>query len=107
MFRDREQIARINEKEKYWFDSHVRKVIITLNVGKCKTGVKIQSPEFRTFGAYTFPCCQLQGGDGLYSFACLGVLRNAILSSFFNIAYGRHSHEKTKQNHTLVKCAHD
>lgn len=46
MFRDREQIARINEKEKYWFDSHVRKVIITLNVGKCKTGIKIQSPEF-------------------------------------------------------------
>lgn len=73
------------------FDFHIRKqVIITLNVGKCKTGVKIHSPELCTFGAYKFPCCQLQGGDEFYNFACLGVLRNDNISSFFNIAYGRH-----------------
>lgn len=56
----RQQIVGLTKVKNIRFDFHIRKVVITLNVGKSKTGVKTHSPEFHHFGVYRIQCCQLQ-----------------------------------------------
>jgi hypothetical protein len=58
-FRGGKQIGRINEDEKLGLIFTLEN-IITLNVGKCKTGVKTHSPEFHNFGVHKIQRCQLQ-----------------------------------------------